>query len=597
MAATTRPFLHAHHAHAHAAHRKKRSTARNAGDEAIDEHPFISSSRDASEEDNDDADVDADAPSDGPSSPMTSIDKNAHRPRRAPLGVIGEAAAPVETEPSERSLLSVAATAAAAASATPSYAPTPASSAAAGPGHGPGPGPGPGPASGPSLASGPAAAIAPAAAPAAAADALPDASAPKPSSVSRPVVSPSATAPVNFEHAPPAVTVAPDATPGLVTPRGELSGDPRPESTPHLASALAAEEGREARSPRPTPQSDADASLASDEAPIQGGGYTSASLSSRDPVPTLRYGHAHLDPHVPDNTTPYDGDVEFAARPAQHPNPASSTAPAAPASASPAASHFPLPATGGTAPNPVPNSSWGEHPERLESEQAGELLMPASSDEIRTWFHDAIYRPVEGQRAYSISRPPGDGRDPSRPVRIYADGVYDLFHYAHALQLRQAKLAFPCVHLIVGVCSSAACKAHKNEPVMSSAERYAAVSNCRWVDEVLEDAPWVVDQKLLDALQIDYVAHDEEPYAGPAGAADVYRFVKDQGRFLPTRRTPGVSTSELLARIVDVYKSHALDSKLKKVADARSAAASLTASRSQSAAQSRRPSQDEGRRA
>lgn len=141
------------------------------------------------------------------------------------------------------------------------------------------------------------------------------------------------------------------------------------------------------------------------------------------------------------------------------------------------------------------------------------------------------------------------------------------------LQLRQCKLAFPSVHLIVGVCSDELVRAYKASPVLSSAERYESVRHCKWVDEVVEDAPWAVDAEFLEKHGIDYVAHDEEPYVS-AGSEDVYAFSKSigafragersgggnapscrliplvafAGAFLPTRRTNGVSTSELLQR-------------------------------------------------
>ncbi|CAE6528927.1 unnamed protein product [Rhizoctonia solani] len=179
-----------------------------------------------------------------------------------------------------------------------------------------------------------------------------------------------------------------------------------------------------------------------------------------------------------------------------------------------------------------------------------------SPDDIKAFVKAAIDGTVK-ERQYRTNPPPT-----GRPVRIYADGVYDLFHFGHALQLRQAKLSFPVVHLIVGVCSDALVQQHKAPTVMSHVERCECVRHCRWVDEIVADAPWVVTEEFLDLHKIDYVAHDEDPYAGSDGTTDIYQMLKDQGKFLPTRRTPGVSTSDLLKRMVAAYRVGDWDPKL-----------------------------------
>ncbi|PFH49980.1 hypothetical protein AMATHDRAFT_193949 [Amanita thiersii Skay4041] len=200
-----------------------------------------------------------------------------------------------------------------------------------------------------------------------------------------------------------------------------------------------------------------------------------------------------------------------------------------------------------TAPDPTSPTTKAKSPD------------PASftEDDIQ----DFVRKAIEGDttRTYKINPPPK-----GRPIRIYADGVYDLFHFGHALQLRQAKLSFPSVHLLVGVCSDDLVKLHKSRSVMTHAERVEAAKHCRWVDEVLSDAPWIIDDAFVQKHQIDYVAHDEMPYAG-AGQDDVYGPLKAQGKFLPTRRTPGISTSDLLERIVAGYRNRDFDEKLTKM--------------------------------
>ena len=144
-------------------------------------------------------------------------------------------------------------------------------------------------------------------------------------------------------------------------------------------------------------------------------------------------------------------------------------------------------------------------------------------------------------------KPPED-----RPIRIYCDGIYDLFHYGHARSFEQVKSIFPHVHLVVGVCNDALTHLKKGMTVFNERERAESLRHCKWVDEVVENAPWVIDQEFLDKHHIDFVAHDDIPYASE-DCNDIYKFVKDQGKFIATQRTQGIATSGIITRIVHDY--------------------------------------------
>lgn len=154
-------------------------------------------------------------------------------------------------------------------------------------------------------------------------------------------------------------------------------------------------------------------------------------------------------------------------------------------------------------------------------------------------------------------------RPKGRPVRVYADGVFDLFHLGyvpwvkicsllnmterHMRQLEQAKNAFPNTYLIVGVTGDAETHRRKGLTVLSGAERAETLRHCKWVDEVIENCPWIVTPEFLEQHQIDYVAHDDIPYGADEGD-DIYKTVKEQGKFLVTQRTEGVSTTGIITK-------------------------------------------------
>ncbi|RDB23742.1 Choline-phosphate cytidylyltransferase B [Hypsizygus marmoreus] len=164
----------------------------------------------------------------------------------------------------------------------------------------------------------------------------------------------------------------------------------------------------------------------------------------------------------------------------------------------------------------------------------------AARDTYRTasWTAEDIQEYV--RRALHVSPPPGRTSVIDRTKRVYVDGAFDGFSASHALQLRQAKLSFPSVYLVVGIFPDDALRLHGFDTSVSHVERCEVVRHCRWVDEIITDAPWVLDSKFLDENGIDYIALDEGTSVDPAIdklRLSGYDNIKEIGKVIPTRRT------------------------------------------------------------
>ncbi|XP_071442336.1 ethanolamine-phosphate cytidylyltransferase [Hetaerina americana] len=141
----------------------------------------------------------------------------------------------------------------------------------------------------------------------------------------------------------------------------------------------------------------------------------------------------------------------------------------------------------------------------------------------------------------------------NRKIRVWCDGCYDMVHFGHANSLRQAKALGH--HLIVGVHTDEEIAKHKGPPVFTEEERYEMVRGIKWVDEVVEGAPYVTTLETLDKYNCDFCVHGDD-ITMTADGIDTYHLVKAAGRYKEVSRTAGVSTTDLVGRMLLMTRQH-----------------------------------------
>ncbi|RHZ70270.1 hypothetical protein Glove_273g21 [Diversispora epigaea] len=140
-----------------------------------------------------------------------------------------------------------------------------------------------------------------------------------------------------------------------------------------------------------------------------------------------------------------------------------------------------------------------------------------------------------------------------KPIRVWVDGCFDMMHYGHANALRQAKAMGD--YLVVGVHSDVEIEKHKGPTVMKEEERYAAVAACKWADLVVPNAPYITSLQVMNQYDCDFCVHGDDTTT-TADGSDCYQAVKDAGRYRECKRTQGISTTELVGRMLLMTRDH-----------------------------------------
>lgn len=113
--------------------------------------------------------------------------------------------------------------------------------------------------------------------------------------------------------------------------------------------------------------------------------------------------------------------------------------------------------------------------------------------------------------------------------------------------------------LVVGMHTDEEIAVHKGPTVMNLEERVAAVDACRFSTRCVPYAPYTTSMAWMTHYGCQYVVHGDD-ITSDVNGEDCYRFVKRAGRMQVVKRTEGISTTDLVGRMLNGSKKHFIHS-------------------------------------
>lgn len=131
---------------------------------------------------------------------------------------------------------------------------------------------------------------------------------------------------------------------------------------------------------------------------------------------------------------------------------------------------------------------------------------------------------------------------------VYVDGAWDMFHCGHVEFLKEACKRGD--YLIVGIHGDAVVNKRRggNLPLMNLHERVLSVLGCKYMDDVLIDAPLEITPDMIASLRITEVVHGTES-DGYSDFDDRYRYAKEMGIFSTMQSPSEFKLGNILSRI------------------------------------------------
>ena len=134
--------------------------------------------------------------------------------------------------------------------------------------------------------------------------------------------------------------------------------------------------------------------------------------------------------------------------------------------------------------------------------------------------------------------------------RIYIDGIFDLFHMGHVLHFKNVKeLDDQDNYLIVGIISDKDAENYKRRPIYNENNRKILVESCKYVNEVMLNAPLIITEDFIKDNRIDLICHGFLDNNDIEKQKDFFEIPIKLNKFRAVKYHNDISTTDIINKI------------------------------------------------
>ena len=132
---------------------------------------------------------------------------------------------------------------------------------------------------------------------------------------------------------------------------------------------------------------------------------------------------------------------------------------------------------------------------------------------------------------------------------VYIDGIFDLFHRGHLESFKQIKILYPNCILIVGVISDEDASGYKRKPIITFEDRCEIIRSIKYVDQIIEKSPLILDLDFIKKYDIDLVVHGFSSKEDENKQQEFFKEIIDKGIFMKINYYDKTSTTDIISKI------------------------------------------------